>query len=183
MLMVLLGGARSGKSSLAIEIARRSDRPVTFIATGEPLDAEFAERIDRHRAERPGTWQTIEEPTELEAAIAQPDDDAVVIIDCLTLWVANLFGRDLAEDAIVERASGIAKLASDRPSPVIVVTNEVGSGIVPADALSRSYRDTLGRVNAIFTAHADQAFLVVAGRVLPLIEPDVKSIASERSLP
>jgi adenosylcobinamide kinase / adenosylcobinamide-phosphate guanylyltransferase len=182
MLTVLLGGARSGKSSLAIDLARQTGRPVTYIATGEPLDAEFAARIDRHRAERPATWQTIEEPTELEAALAQPVDRAAVIIDCLTLWVANLCGRDLTEEAILGRASGVATLASHRTSPVIVVTNEVGSGIVPADALSRSYRDVLGRVNACFAAHADAAFLVVAGRVLPLVEPDVRAMSAQRSL-
>jgi adenosylcobinamide kinase/adenosylcobinamide-phosphate guanylyltransferase len=168
MLTVLLGGARCGKSALAVAIAQRSGRPVTFVATGEPLDAEFAERIDRHRAERPSSWRTIEAPTELDGALAQAGDRAVVIIDCLTLWVANLLGRELAEATIVERASQIAQLASARSSPVVVVSNEVGSGIVPADPLSRRYRDTLGRVNAAFAAHADEAFLVVAGRVVAL---------------
>jgi len=183
MLSVLLGGARSGKSSLALAIARRSGRPVSFIATGEPLDAEFAERIDRHRAERPSTWQTIEEPIELEAALARAVDDAATIVDCLTLWVANLFGRGYTEAVIVERATDVASLARRRGGPTVVVTNEVGSGIVPADALSRHYCDTLGRVNAVFAAHADEAFLVVAGRVLPLLELDAGDMNRERSLP
>ena len=172
MLTVLLGGARSGKSALALEIAVSLDLPVTFIATAEPLDAEFAERIERHRAERPFDWQTIEEPIDLEGALAKVPGEAVVIIDCLTLWVSNLFGRDLDDATIFERASSVAQRARSRSGPVVVASNEVGSGIVPADALSRRYRDTLGRVNATFAAQADEAYLVVAGRVLELAHLD-----------
>lgn len=172
MLTVLLGGARSGKSALAIEMAASFDLPATFIATAEPLDAEFAERIERHRAERPSDWQTIEEPIDLEAALTQVPTGPVVI-DCLTLWVSNLFGLDLDDATIFERATSVAARASGRGGPVVVVSNEVGSGIVPDDALSRRYRDTLGRVNATFAAQADKAYLVVAGRLLELAQLDV----------
>jgi adenosyl cobinamide kinase/adenosyl cobinamide phosphate guanylyltransferase len=181
MLTVLLGGARSGKSSLALGIAGSFGLPVTFIATAAPLDPEFAERIDRHRAERPSDWQTIEEPIDLEAVIAQVPHDVVVVVDCLTLWVSNLFGHDLGDAAILERASGVAEIARLREGPTVVVSNEVGSGIVPTDALSRRYRDTLGRVNATFATQADEAFLVVAGRVLPLRDLDLSANASSRS--
>ncbi|MGH8994785.1 MAG: bifunctional adenosylcobinamide kinase/adenosylcobinamide-phosphate guanylyltransferase [Acidimicrobiales bacterium] len=168
MLSVLLGGARSGKSSLAVAMAGRSGLAVTFIATAEGRDAEMACRIEAHRAERPGPWSTIEEPVELETALSQVPETEAVIVDCLTLWVANLFGRHFDDADIFERAGRVAALSAGRTGPVIVVSNEVGSGIVPADALSRRYRDSLGRVNTAFVARADQAFLVVAGRALAL---------------
>lgn len=173
MLTLLLGGARSGKSSIALEIAGSFDQSITFIATAEPLDGELTERIDRHRAERPGAWQTIEEPIDLEAALAKVPGDDSVIVDCLTLWVANLFGRDLDDSTILESAASVAAFARSRRGPVVVVSNEVGWGIVPADALSRRYRDALGRVNAIFAAQADQAFLIVAGKALALSDIDI----------
>ena len=171
MLTVLLGGARSGKSLLAVESAGRLGGSVAFIATAEPLDAELSERIAFHRDQRPAEWETIEEPVHLDAALAATARDAVVIVDCLTLWVANLFGRDLDDAAIITQASQVARRAAARPRQVIVISNEVGSGIVPTGALSRRYRDTLGRVNAVFAAKADAAFLVVAGRVIALSDP------------
>jgi adenosyl cobinamide kinase/adenosyl cobinamide phosphate guanylyltransferase len=150
-------------------MAGHAGLPVSFIATAEALDSEFAERIARHRAERPEHWETIEEPVELERALARTADGTVVVVDCLTLWVSNLFGRGLEdEDEIVARATRFAASAHERRSRVVVVSNEVGSGIVPADALSRRYRDVLGRVNATFATHADEAYLVVAGRLLAL---------------
>ncbi len=171
-LKLLLGGARSGKSSLALSIAGSLGLPVTFLATAEALDAEMAERIARHRAERAAGWETIEEPVELGSVLARLDPDRAVVLDCLTVWVSNLVLQDVDGDEIVERAAGVAALASRRPGPVVVVSNEVGSGIVPADSLSRRYRDTLGRVNATFAAEADEAYLVVAGRLLELSRPE-----------
>lgn len=168
MLSVLLGGARSGKSRLAVAMASRSGLAVTFIATAEANDAEMTERIDAHRAERSSSWTTIEEPVELEAALAQVPATEAVVVDCLTLWVANLLQRHLDDTDILERAGRVGALSTERQGPVIVVSNEVGSGIVPADVLSRRYRDCLGRVNAALVARADQAFLVVAGRTLAL---------------
>ena len=171
-LKLLLGGARSGKSSLALSIAGSLGLPVTFLATAEALDGEMAERIARHRAERAAGWETIEEPVELGSVLARVDPDRAVVLDCLTVWVSNLVLQDVDGDEIVERAGGVAALASRRPGPVVVVSNEVGSGIVPADSLSRRYRDTLGRVNATFAAEAAEAYLVVAGRLLELSRPE-----------
>ena len=165
---LLLGGARSGKSEIALGMAARSDRPVTFVATGEPLDDEFAERIEKHRASRPGGWETIEEPIEVERALMKAPDEAFVIVDCLTLWISNLFGRDFDDDTIFERANSLAACAESRPCPVVVVSNEVGLGIVPADPVSRRYRDCLGHVNATFAARASTSLLVVAGYLLTL---------------
>lgn len=160
-LVLLVGGARSGKTRLALE---RAVEPVVFIATGEAGDDEMAERIARHRAERPASWQTVEEPVELERALAAVPGGATAIVDCLSLWVSNVFETRAAE----ELAASAAAHAASRPGLTIVVTNEVGLGIVPDNALAREYRDVLGRVNAIFAGAADEAYFVVAGRTLRL---------------
>jgi adenosyl cobinamide kinase/adenosyl cobinamide phosphate guanylyltransferase len=170
MLTLLLGGARSGKSALALRLAHEAGAPVTFVATAEAGDEEMAARIATHRAERPRGWVTVEEPVHLQAALSSVPDDATVVVDCLTLWVANLTGTGMGDSDVVERAAAVAALAAARPAPVVVISNEVGWGIVPADAPTRRYRDLLGRVNATFALHAQQAFLVVAGRALALHE-------------
>jgi adenosyl cobinamide kinase/adenosyl cobinamide phosphate guanylyltransferase len=177
VLTLLLGGARSGKSALALNLAASQGAPVVFVATAEPRDLEFAERIARHRAERPAAWETVEEPIDLERRLSELPNEAVVIIDCLTLWVSNLFERGRDDAAIYASATTLSRFAHDRAGSVVVVSNEVGSGIVPGDALSRRYRDALGRVNAIVAAAADEAFLVIAGRVVALQVPGPQSIA------
>jgi adenosyl cobinamide kinase/adenosyl cobinamide phosphate guanylyltransferase len=170
-LTVLLGGARSGKSALAQRLAGRWDGPVTVVATGQAGDAEMAERIARHRAARPAGWETVEEPLELAAALDAADGDAFVVVDCLTLWVSNLLERGLDDARVEARARAAAAAAATRPAPTVAVSNEVGAGIVPADPLSRRYRDLLGQVNAAWAAAADQALLLVAGRAVPLTDP------------
>jgi adenosylcobinamide kinase / adenosylcobinamide-phosphate guanylyltransferase len=170
-LTLLLGGARSGKSALAVRLAERWGGPVTVVATLEPGDPEMAERIVRHRAARPAGWSTVEAPVELERALAGAAADACVVVDCLTLWVANLLERGLADDQIRGRAREAAALAAARGAPTVAVSNEVGAGIVPAAALARRYRDLLGEVNAAWAAAAETAVLLVAGRVLPLLDP------------
>jgi adenosylcobinamide kinase/adenosylcobinamide-phosphate guanylyltransferase len=165
-LVVLLGGARSGKSALALRLAARHE-PVVFLATGEVRDDEMAERIGRHRAERPPDWTTVEEPLRLGAAIAGVAPDSCLVVDCLSLWVANRLEQ--APPATVEaEAAAAADAAAARPGPTIAVSNEVGLGIVPVTPLGRSYRDVLGRVNAAWVERAERAYFVVAGRVLPL---------------
>jgi adenosylcobinamide kinase / adenosylcobinamide-phosphate guanylyltransferase len=167
-LTVLLGGARAGKSTLALKLAEQSGQPVTFIATAQALDEEMALRIKKHQAERPASWTTVEVPDLLAAALRGCDPESFVIIDCLTLWVANRMFAGASADEIESEAQGLADLASSRPGGVVVVSNEVGLGIVPDNALSRDYRDILGRVNATVVAKADRSFLVVAGRALRL---------------
>jgi adenosyl cobinamide kinase/adenosyl cobinamide phosphate guanylyltransferase len=162
-LTLLLGGARSGKSALAVRMATEAGRPVVFVATGEAGDAEMAERVRLHRESRPADWTTVEEPLELRRAL---DDagDALVVVDCLTLWVANALERGWSAARIEEHAAEAASRAGD----TIAVSNEVGLGVVPATPLGRTYRDVLGRVNAIWAAAADEALFVVAGRTLEL---------------
>jgi adenosylcobinamide kinase/adenosylcobinamide-phosphate guanylyltransferase len=164
----LVGGARSGKSSLAVELARRSGDPVHFIATAEAGDEEMDTRIRLHRRERPDHWTTIEEPLGLYAAIQQVPADAVLVIDCLTLWVANLLERGDSDRAVEDEGRAAAALASSRDGLTIAVSNEVGLGVVPASEYGRRYRDVLGRVNADWATSADRAALVVAGHALPL---------------
>jgi adenosyl cobinamide kinase/adenosyl cobinamide phosphate guanylyltransferase len=152
-LVVLVGGARSGKSRLAVDRAQAEGKPVTFIATGEAGDDEMAERIALHKAERPAAWSTIEEPLDVAGAIAAVPPGDTVIVDCLSLWVAN---------------GGDGAVPAAREGLTVAVTNEVGLGIVPGNAMARSFRDDLGRVNAAWVEAADEAFFVVAGRMLRL---------------
>jgi adenosylcobinamide kinase / adenosylcobinamide-phosphate guanylyltransferase len=163
-LVLLLGGARSGKSSLALRLAEREAAPVVFVATGTAGDEEMAARIAAHRRERRDGWETVEEPVELERALADVSPGATAIVDCLSLWVANVF-ESLPAEALAESA---ARTAAARDGLTIAVSNEVGLGIVPDNALARRYRDVLGRVNATWAAAADEAYLVVAGKRLRL---------------
>ena len=161
-LTFLVGGARSGKSALAVELA--GGGPVTFVATGTAGDEEMATRIERHREERPAGWITVEEPLALRHAIASAQ--GTVVVDCLSLWVANLLEAGWG-DADVE-AEGAEAARAAAGCRTIAVSNEVGLGVVPATPLGRRYRDVLGRVNAAWADAAVDAYLVVAGRALRL---------------
>ncbi|MGH8874902.1 MAG: bifunctional adenosylcobinamide kinase/adenosylcobinamide-phosphate guanylyltransferase [Acidimicrobiia bacterium] len=172
-LTVLVGGARSGKSALAVRMARGWDGPVAVVATAEARDPEMAARIARHRRERPAHWETLEEPRDLVGALRKIPVGTCLIIDCLTLWVSNLLEAEAPEDRVLAQAEEAARLAAHRGAPGFVVSNEVGSGIVPANALARSFRDLLGRVNALWVQSAHEAFLVVAGRLVRLEQPHV----------
>jgi adenosyl cobinamide kinase/adenosyl cobinamide phosphate guanylyltransferase len=168
---LLIGGARSGKSELSVRLAASSGRPVIVVATAEVRDEEMAERIRRHRAARPPSWTTLEVPLDLGDAVAQLPPDAFVVLDCLSLWVSNAMEAETTDDAIAEDAREVAGALERRDAPALVVSNEVGLGIVPVNALARRYRDVLGRVNAAFAGAASDAYLVVAGRALRLEEP------------
>jgi len=171
-LTLLLGGAGAGKSRFAARLAEAAGGPVVVIATAEPRDEEMAERIRRHRERRPAEWATVEEPADLEGALSSAPEEAVAILDCLTLWVSNLIERGLSDRDIEDRAAKAASLAAARGAGTVAVSNEVGSGVVPTNALARRYRDLLGRVNAIWAETADRSALVVAGRLLPLAGPE-----------
>jgi adenosylcobinamide kinase / adenosylcobinamide-phosphate guanylyltransferase len=174
-LTLLLGGARSGKSRSAVRLAASWDGPVVVVATGEPRDEEMAARIARHRAERPPEWTTVEEPVDLQAAIAGVPAEAAMIVDCLTLWISNLMERRFNDDEVERRVRDAARVAVGRPAPTIAVSNEVGWGIVPMHPVSRRYRDLLGLANQAWAAEADRVLLLVAGRALRLyrLEEDV----------
>lgn len=165
---VLIGGARAGKSSLAVRLAVQTSLPVTFVATAQPLDEEMATRIARHRRDRPEEWETVEEQLALGDALAAIDPVRAVVVDCLTLWVSNLVLGDHDDFEIERRAAETARAAAGRRAPVFVVTNEVGSGVHPSTDVGRRFRDLLGRVNVIWGDEASEAFLVVAGRSIRL---------------
>lgn len=180
-LTLLTGPVASGKSSLAAQLASVWDGPVEVIVTAEAGDEEMRARIERHRAERPDAWRVVEAPLDLAGALVSARVDAFVIVDCLTLWTSNLMGRGDTGERVLELADAAAALAVARPVPTVVVTNEVGWGIVPVNGLARTYRDVLGRVNAAFAERAARAMLVVAGRIVPLEIPDLAAMISEPS--
>jgi adenosyl cobinamide kinase/adenosyl cobinamide phosphate guanylyltransferase len=170
-LTLLLGGARSGKSELSVRLAASSDHPVVVVVTAEARDDEMAERIRRHREARPSSWTTVEASVEVEHAVHELPADAFVVLDCLSLWVSNAIEAGLEDDVIVEHARRVATALAGRGAPAVVVSNEVGLGIVPVNALARRYRDALGRVNVVFAKASERSYLVVAGKSLPLEEP------------
>ena len=177
MLTLVLGGARSGKSTLAVSWGRAHAAPggvVQFIATAPSDDTSLADRVARHRAERPG-WPTIEAPVELAAALGGLGDDDMVIVDCLTLWVSNLMARGDGSESIVTAAEQFATAVRERSGPTVFISNEVGMGVHPATELGREYRDTLGLVNQRVSTLADRAIFLVAGRVLELGDHAVAS--------
>lgn len=162
---LILGGARSGKSRRALELARPYDAKV-FVATAEPSDAEMAERIARHRGERDVSWRTVEAPLDLVGAVVAADAaGGVVLVDCLTLWLSNLLlaGREaeVEGDRLVEAAS---RLTGD----LLLVSNEVGLGLVPETPLGRVFRDAQGRLNQKVAAVAGRVEFVAAGLPLTL---------------
>lgn len=173
-LILLLGGARAGKSSYALLLAeerqRRDGDEVCFIATAQALDEDMAARIVRHRAERPSRWATIEEPLKIDEALRQAGKAGVVILDCLTLFVSNCLLRyeDESQCELLVRqvTDNFLRQAQLRRQTVICVSNEVGLGVVPESRLGRAFRDVLGRVNQDFARAADEVYLLVAG--LPL---------------
>jgi len=162
---LITGGARSGKSMQALKLALPSQRKF-FIATGEALDDEMTARIEFHRTTRPPDFQTVEEPVNVAAALEKLRSSAdLVVLDCLTLWMSNLMHRHGMDDGpILAEADKLAAALKEAPFASIVVTDEVGSGIVPTDhAESRRFRDLLGWTNQKVAAVADQVLLMIAG--------------------
>ncbi len=166
-LTLILGGIRSGKSSYAQQLASGGER-VLFVATAEAVDREMEARIRAHRDSRPADWNTLEEPVELVEALGPVlRSYDTVLLDCLTLWVSNALLRERdAESArrvIISRANKLLELILDSDCSWIVVSNEVGLGLVPATELGRVYADELGRVNQAVAADADELYFMAAG--------------------
>lgn len=161
--ILILGGARSGKTTHALRAAEATGRDLVMIATAEALDEEMAERIARHRAERGPAWRTLEAPLDLAGALAELEPSETAVIDCLTLWVSNLMHAERDIEAETERL--IAALAG---RDVLLVSNEVGLGIVPDNALARRFRDAAGRLNQQVAAAADKVVFIAAGLPLAL---------------
>lgn len=162
-LIFVLGGASSGKSEVALRLAGAAS-PRAFLATGEPLDEEMAAKIARHRAERGGGWRTEEIPLDLASWFEkQGATYRVVVLDCLTLWMSNLLGSGRSEREVPAMAAALVRAIHQSAARVVVVSNELGLGLVPPDAAARRFRDLSGRVNRDFAAAADEVQVVWAG--------------------
>jgi adenosyl cobinamide kinase/adenosyl cobinamide phosphate guanylyltransferase len=161
---LVTGGARSGKSRFALDRAGSLGPPRLFVATAEARDDEMAARIARHRGDRPKGWRTVEEPRRLSAVLRR-SAGGVVLIDCLTLWLANRMGDDPGFDPAPPIEELLRALRARRAA-VVAVTNEVGFGIVPETPLGRAFRDAAGFMNQQAVEAADEAYLLVAGRAL-----------------
>lgn len=192
--ILITGGARSGKSTFAERLAKHYDSDVIYVATAQIFDNEMADRVEKHRKQRPESWKLIEEPYDIENVLHRNDRaDAVILLDCVTIWLSNLLLAGLADDqssdeqeiddpttskaypelesAILGRVKNVAEIASRSNATMLLVTNEVGLGIVPDNPLGRLYRDLSGKSNQLLAQSADKVYLVVAGYPL-----DVKKL-------
>jgi adenosylcobinamide kinase/adenosylcobinamide-phosphate guanylyltransferase len=172
---LILGGARSGKSTLALERARAHAREVVFIATAMASDDEMRVRIERHRCERPDHWKTVECPVQLASAIRESGAESFVVVDCLTLWLTNILFPHSSHDALHADEATFARETENlyatlrqHPGDVVLVSNEVGWGLVPDTPIGRRFRDEQGRVNQRVAALCDRVTLVAAGLPLAL---------------
>lgn len=167
-IILVLGGASSGKSEAALRLAGLRG-PRAFIATGQGLDHEMALRIARHQATRSPDWETVEEPIDVEAWLSKHGRQyRTILFDCVTLWLSNLIGTGLTEEAVLTRAGTLLKQMRGTGARVVIVSNELGLGLVPTEPSARAFRDLSGRVNQHIAAEADEAYLVVSGIPLRL---------------
>lgn len=169
---MVTGGAKSGKSSLALEVCDAMDKEKIFLATAQALDQEMEKRIRRHKEERTSEWRTIEEPLDVPGVLSRLDrEDRVILVDCLTLWVNNLYmNHGDEQEAILSHVDRLVRTLSGVRGAVVVVSNEIGWGIVPGDPVSRAYRDTVGFVNQQVARTSSKVVVVVSG--LPLVLKD-----------
>jgi len=165
----ITGGARSGKSRAAEELALRYGSPLGYIATGVAGDGEMAARIDRHRARRGPGWRTIEEPVDLAGAItANQESCKALLVDCVTLWLTNLLLKYGDAARALQEVQAFLPVVASLNTPLILVSNEVGMGIVPDNALARSFRDLAGEANELLAAAADEVYVMFSGLPLKL---------------
>lgn len=162
------GGVRSGKSAFALARARRANGRRVFVATAQAFDSEMRARIAAHRAERGDAFETIEEPIELVERLAELEAGAVVVVDCLTLWLSNLLLADLGEREVRARSEALVHAVKGTPCTTILVTNEVGMGVVPESALGRAFRDASGTLHQLLSRVADEIYLAILGTAVRL---------------
>ena len=168
-IILITGGARSGKSRLAEELAQRLGGPLGYVASGEAKDAEMRERINRHRERRGPAWQTIEEPIDVAKAVRENDDRFNgILVDCITLWLANLLGRYPDPQKVLSEVAMFIAMFPALKTPLFLVSNEVGMGIVPDNALARTFRDLAGETNELLAKAADEVYVMFSGLPLKL---------------
>jgi adenosylcobinamide kinase / adenosylcobinamide-phosphate guanylyltransferase len=168
--ILVTGGARSGKSRFAERLAEGYQPLRGYLATGQAGDAEMAERIARHRGRRGSEWETVEEPIDVaEAILAHDSRYNVLLLDCITLWMSNLlFMEDGGAAAALSRVAAFTEIFPRLKTPLIMVTNEVGMGIVPEHPLARAFRDLAGEANELIAAKADEVYVTISGLPLKL---------------
>lgn len=170
-LILVVGGASSGKSAMALTLAG-IDTPRAFVATGEALDEEMAERIRRHQRERGTGWETVEVPIELEQwFLANGRSYRTIVLDCLTLWLSNLRDHGVPDEQISESVRALLRAMQTSTAHVIVVTNELGLGLIPMDASARGFRDLAGKANQLCAGEADEVYFIVSGMPIQ-VKPD-----------
>jgi adenosylcobinamide kinase/adenosylcobinamide-phosphate guanylyltransferase len=167
-IMLIGGGVRSGKSAFALSLAKRLGERRLFVATAEGLDDEMRARIAAHVRERGASFATLEVPIELPAALARVVDRDVVVIDCLTIWLANMLLRGDAPDRILIQVEALADMLLHRRFHSVIVSNEVGMGVVPESALGRTFRDLVGRAHQRIARDADELYFAAMGVMLRL---------------
>ncbi len=163
-IIFILGGARSGKSNYAVNLAKSRGKRVVFIATCIPADSEMKQRVELHKKSRPATWRLVEEAVDIDSALrkAKTGCDAI-LIDCMGLFISNLMAVESSDKKIEEKVRQVIGQIKKSASDVIVVSNEVGMGIVPDNPLARRFRDLLGRVNQMIAKEADKVIMMYAG--------------------
>ena len=178
--ILIIGGARSGKSRFAQELALKSGEAVLFVATAEAGDEEMRQRIEEHQKSRPAAWSTLEATTHIGNQITNQISEAkVVVVDCITLLISNIFSQyshqtdeqidaPLIEKEVTAEISELVECINQIDASFIMVTNEVGTGLVPVSKTARLYRDLLGKANQILAEHADEVYLMVAGLPVPI---------------
>jgi adenosylcobinamide kinase/adenosylcobinamide-phosphate guanylyltransferase len=165
----ITGGARSGKSRLAEELAERFGGPLAYIATCEPRDAEMKERIARHRQRRGPAWQTMEEPFALADAVSRHDGGFNgMLVDCITLWLTNLLLKSSDPRKVLDDVRAFIALFPALQTPLLLVSSEVGMGIVPENSLARTFRDLAGEANELLAKAADEVYVMFSGLPLKL---------------
>jgi adenosylcobinamide kinase/adenosylcobinamide-phosphate guanylyltransferase len=172
----IAGGARSGKSRYALARAAQLGRRRLFVATAEPFDDEMRERIARHRRERGAAFDTVEEPMELPEVLAADRGHDVIVVDCLTLWLSNLLVRKVDLEVAARRVDALLEALRARQAHVVLVSNEVGMGLVPDTPLGRLFRDLAGSAHQRLGAMADEAYLATMGVVLRLLPAPVEVV-------
>jgi len=174
----ITGGVRSGKSQFALDLAQKFPGPKAYLATAQPLDLEMAERIGRHKRNRPKDWQTLEEPLRVSEILKEEGDHfGLILIDCLTLWISNGLMAHWTEKKFLQEAERLRKTCRGTRCSLIIVSNEVGLGIVPDNPSARMFRDLSGLIHQKVAQQADEVYFMVAGIPLQIKKHSAKSIA------
>lgn len=162
--ILIIGGARSGKTAFSEQIARKKGKKFVYVATLVSLDSEMKERVKKHKGRRSSIWKTIEEPLNILSVLKKEDEkQKVILIDCITLLLNNWIMRGFKESQIETKVKEIALFCKICKSSVIIVSNEVGAGIIPANKLGRLFRDIEGKTNQILAKYADNVYFMIAG--------------------